>query len=49
MKRILIVDDEQLTADTLGIIFRKSGFESRVAAILRGRCARSVLATSIRS
>jgi CheY-like chemotaxis protein len=31
MKRILIVDDEQLTADTLGIIFRKSGFESRVA------------------
>jgi CheY-like chemotaxis protein len=31
MKRILIVDDEQLTADTLGIIFRKSGFDSRVA------------------
>jgi len=31
MKRVLIVDDERLTADTLGIIFRKSGFESRVA------------------
>jgi len=31
MKRILIVDDEQLTADTLGIIFRKNGFDSRVA------------------
>ncbi len=31
MKRILIVDDERLTADTLGLIFRKSGFETRVA------------------
>jgi CheY-like chemotaxis protein len=31
MKRVLIVDDERLTADTLGIIFHKSGFESRVA------------------
>jgi CheY-like chemotaxis protein len=31
MQRVLIVDDERLTADTLGIIFRKSGFESKVA------------------
>jgi CheY-like chemotaxis protein len=31
MNRILIVDDEQLTADTLGIIFRKRGYESKVA------------------
>jgi CheY-like chemotaxis protein len=31
MKRVLIVDDEQLTADTLGVIFQKSGFESMVA------------------
>ena len=43
MKRILIVDDEQLTADTLGIIFRKSGFESRVAYSVEDalECARS--------
>jgi CheY-like chemotaxis protein len=43
MKRILIVDDEQLTADTLGIIFRQSGFESRVAYSVEDalECARS--------
>ena len=43
MKRILIVDDEQLTADTLGLIFRKSGFESRVAYSVEDalECARS--------
>ena len=43
MKRILIVDDEHLTADTLGIIFRKSGFESRVAYSVEDalECARS--------
>lgn len=31
MHRILIVDDETLVADTLSLIFRKHGFESRVA------------------
>jgi DNA-binding response OmpR family regulator len=31
MHRILIVDDETLVADTLGLIFRKHGFEARVA------------------
>ena len=31
MKRILVVDDERLTADTLGLIFSKQGFETRVA------------------
>jgi DNA-binding response OmpR family regulator len=43
MKRILIVDDEQLTADTLGMIFRKSGFESRVAYSVEDalECARN--------
>ena len=30
MQRVLIVDDERLTADTLGIIFEKRGFEVRV-------------------
>ena len=30
MQRILIVDDERLTADTLGLIFQKRGFEPRV-------------------
>ncbi len=29
--RILVVDDEQLVADTLGIIFQKRGFECKVA------------------
>jgi CheY-like chemotaxis protein len=31
MNRILVVDDEQLTADTLGLIFEKQGFVTRVA------------------
>jgi CheY-like chemotaxis protein len=31
MNRILVVDDEQLTADTLGLIFEKQGFITRVA------------------
>lgn len=31
MHRILIVDDEALVADTLGIIFRKHGFQAEVA------------------
>jgi CheY-like chemotaxis protein len=31
MHRILVVDDECLVADTLGIIFRKHGFEVAVA------------------
>ncbi len=30
MHRILVVDDECLVADTLGIIFRKHGFEAKV-------------------
>ncbi len=30
MQRILIVDDERLTADTLGLIFRKQAYEVRV-------------------
>jgi DNA-binding NtrC family response regulator len=31
MHRVLVVDDERLTADTLGIIFRKKGFDTRVS------------------
>jgi len=31
MQRVLVVDDERLTADTLGIIFTKKGFSTRVA------------------
>ncbi len=31
MQRILVVDDERLTADTLGIIFNKKGFDTTVA------------------
>jgi CheY-like chemotaxis protein len=31
MQRVLVVDDERLTADTLGIIFRKRGFLVEVA------------------
>lgn len=30
MQRILVVDDEHLVADTLGLIFRKHGFEAEV-------------------
>lgn len=31
MQRVLVVDDERLTADTLGIIFTQRGFATRVA------------------
>jgi CheY-like chemotaxis protein len=31
MKRVLVIDDEQITADTLGLIFRKRGFDTQVA------------------
>jgi len=31
MHKILVVDDERLTADTLGLIFRKRGFGVQVA------------------
>jgi CheY-like chemotaxis protein len=31
MHRILVVDDECLVADTLGLIFRKHGFDTKVA------------------
>jgi CheY-like chemotaxis protein len=31
VRRILVVDDEQLVADTLGLIFRKHDFDARVA------------------
>ena len=42
MRRILIVDDEHLVADTLSVIFGKEGFEAHVAystedALLRAR------------
>ena len=30
MQRVLVVDDERLTADTLGLIFKKKGFETHV-------------------
>jgi hypothetical protein len=31
MRRILVVDDETLVADTLGLIFRRHGYEAKVA------------------
>ncbi|SNT25755.1 Response regulator receiver domain-containing protein [Granulicella rosea] len=31
MQRILVVDDNRLVADTLGLIFRKNGFDVRTA------------------
>lgn len=31
MRRVLVVDDDRLVADTLTLIFSKSGFESRAA------------------
>ena len=42
MRRILIVDDEHVIADTLSVIFGKGGFDARVAystedALLRAR------------
>jgi CheY-like chemotaxis protein len=30
MQRVLVVDDEQVTADTFGLIFRKCGFHAHV-------------------
>src|ERR1700733_6112522 len=43
MRRILIVDDEELIADTLGLIFRQHGFDARTAysASEALQCARS--------
>ena len=43
MHRILVVDDECLVADTLGLIFRKHGFEAKVAYSANDalHCARS--------
>ena len=43
MHRILVVDDERLVADTLGLIFRKHGFEARVSYSAKDalHCARS--------
>jgi CheY-like chemotaxis protein len=43
MHRILVVDDECLVADTLGLIFRKHGFEARVSYSAKDalHCARS--------
>jgi CheY-like chemotaxis protein len=29
MQRVLVVDDDRLVADTLALVFRKSGFEAR--------------------
>lgn len=31
MQRVLVVDDDRLVAETLALVFEKSGFESRVA------------------
>jgi CheY-like chemotaxis protein len=31
MQRVLVVDDEQLVADTLTLVFRKSGFDAQTA------------------
>lgn len=31
MRKILVVDDERMVADTLGIIFQKRGFDCRVS------------------
>ena len=43
MHRILVVDDECLVADTIGLIFRKHGFDARVAYSAKDAlsCARS--------
>jgi DNA-binding response OmpR family regulator len=43
MHRILVVDDECLVADTLGLILRKHGYEAKVAYTADDalRCARS--------
>lgn len=31
MQRVLVVDDERLVADTLALVFKKSGFDARAA------------------
>ena len=31
MQRVLVVDDEQLVADTLTLVFGKSGFDAQAA------------------
>lgn len=43
MRRILVVDDERLVADTLTLIFRRHGYEAKVAYSADDalRCARS--------
>lgn len=43
MQRILVVDDECLVADTLGLIFRKHGFEAKVVYSAKAalHCART--------
>ncbi len=43
MRRILIVDDEQVIADTLRLIFTRDGFDARVAYSAKQAmvCARS--------
>ena len=43
MHKILVVDDECLVADTLGLIFGRHGFETRVTYSARAalECARS--------
>jgi CheY-like chemotaxis protein len=43
MQRILVVDDERLVADTLSLIFRKHGFDAKVAYNVEDalRCALS--------
>jgi DNA-binding response OmpR family regulator len=43
MQRILVVDDERLIADTLGLIFNKHGFDAKIAYTVDGAlsCART--------
>jgi len=41
MHRILVVDDEQLVADPLGLIFRKHGFEAEVVYTAKDALARA--------
>jgi CheY-like chemotaxis protein len=44
MQRVLIVDDDRMVADTLALIFRKSGFDSRAvySADQALQCAREL-------
>lgn len=43
MHRVLVVDDEYLVADTLGLVFGKHGFETRVTYSAKAalECART--------